>query len=68
VTRHRRQGTLGPVRASAAEVPKSLELEVRVGRLETRMKHVADAFATIERRVTSIQAQLDHIAARLAQR
>jgi uncharacterized coiled-coil protein SlyX len=55
------------IRSTAAEFPqaKSLELETRVARLEILMKDMCAAYDELHRRMVAIQAQLDHIAARL---
>ena len=63
----RRRSTLKPTRFTAAECPqpKSLELENRVARLEILMKDMRAAFDALHKRTVALQAQLDHIAARL---
>jgi uncharacterized coiled-coil protein SlyX len=55
---------LGPV--TAHEASKSLELETRVGRIETALKKLRDDITVLNQRTVAIQAQLDHIAARFS--
>jgi uncharacterized coiled-coil protein SlyX len=68
VTLARRRSTLPRIAITASDVSKSVELETRVGRVEVTIKQLGETVATIERRMFAIQAQLDHIAARLSQR
>jgi hypothetical protein len=64
---HRRRSSLTPTRATAHEVlqPKSLELENRVARLELVVNDLRGAYDDVKKRLIALQAQLDHIAARL---
>ena len=63
----RRRSTVRRLRSHArdAGVPKSVELEHRLSRLELAMKGVRDSLDLFEKRMIALQAQLDHIAARL---
>jgi hypothetical protein len=63
----RRRSTVKPTRATAAEFPqpKSLELENRVARLEILVKDIRVAQDRTDKRLSAIQAQLDHLAARI---
>jgi hypothetical protein len=53
-------------RATADEVPKSWELEQRVARLELRIKDLQAALDLQTKRSTALQAQFDHLIARLS--
>jgi hypothetical protein len=64
----RRRSTLRLPRATAFEVPKSVELEHRIGRLELLIKDLHDENAALKKRVSALQAQLDHVAARKYER
>ena len=60
----RRRSTLKPPRATAFELPnqpKSLELEVRLSRLELEVRALRLNQESILRRLTAIQAHLDHL-------
>jgi uncharacterized coiled-coil protein SlyX len=54
--------------ATACEMPKSVELEVRVSRLELLINDMRDAVEVVAKRTAAIQAQLDHLDARLRRR
>jgi hypothetical protein len=47
------------------EAAKSIELEIRVGRLEVLLKDMRDAMELLNKRAAAIQAQLDHFNARV---
>ena len=66
--RSKRQTTTIPTftRATADEVPKSWELEQRVARLELRIKDVQAALDLQIKRNVALQAQFDHLLARLS--
>jgi uncharacterized coiled-coil protein SlyX len=49
-------------------MPKSVELEVRVSRLELLINDMRDAVEVVAKRTAAIQAQLDHLDARLRRR
>ena len=53
-------------RATADEVPKSWELEQRVARLELRIKELQAALDLQTKRNIALQAQFDHLLARLS--
>jgi hypothetical protein len=61
----RRHSTLRPHLATAAEAPKSVELESRIGRLELIVKGLQEELAIRQRREAAMQAQLDHMWARM---
>jgi hypothetical protein len=61
----RRRSAIATVRATASELPKSLELENRVARLESMLKDVQAAVAVLTKRTTSLQAHLDHVSAQI---
>jgi hypothetical protein len=63
----RRRSTVRSTRSTAADFPqaKSLELETRVACLEILMKDLRAAYETLSKRTIAMQAQLDHIAARI---
>ena len=65
----RRRSTVKPTRSTAADFPQSnsLELENRVARLEILVKDMRAACDVLNKRTTALQAQLDHIAARIIQ-
>ena len=56
--------TFSPI--TADEVPKSWELEQRVARLELRIKDLEAALDLQTKRGIALQAQLDHLLARLS--
>jgi chaperonin cofactor prefoldin len=49
----------------ASEVPKSLELETRVSRLEILVNDLRNAMDLLNKRTNAIQAQLDHLDGRI---
>ena len=55
-------------RATADEVPKSWELEQRVARLELRIKDLQATLDLQNKRNIALQAQFDHLLARLSVR
>jgi hypothetical protein len=55
-------------RVKADEVPKSWELEQRVARLELQMRDMQSALTLQSKRTISLQAQIDHLIARLSVR
>jgi hypothetical protein len=55
-------------RATADEVPKSWELEQRVARLELRIKEMQASLDLQAKRNVALQAQFDHLLARLSVR
>ena len=67
--RSKRQMTIPTfTRATADEVPKSWELEQRVARLELRIKDLQAALDLQTKRNVAMQAQFDHLLARLSVR
>jgi hypothetical protein len=56
--RTRRQSSLKPPRATAREVPKSVELEHRVSRIELQQEEIL-------RRLNALQAQVDYLVAKI---
>jgi uncharacterized coiled-coil protein SlyX len=65
----RRQSTIRAFRAAAHEVPpKSIELEQRISRLELLVDGLAKTIATQSTRISAMQAQLDHLTAKLTPR
>ena len=65
LTERRRHSTLRPVRGTAAEISKSVELETRIARLESITKGLQQELALRQRREVAIQAELDHLWARI---
>jgi uncharacterized coiled-coil protein SlyX len=61
----RRLSTLRGTPATASEVPKSVELEHRIARLEMLVKGLREDLAVRQRKEAAIQAQLDHLTARI---
>jgi hypothetical protein len=64
----RRRSTIRPVRESASEVssaPKTFELEQRISRVEIRCQEILDAVNALKLRNITLQAQLDHVIAKL---
>ena len=66
----RRRSTVRRARATASDFPrgaypKSFELENRVARLELLFKDVRIACEILNKRLTALQAQIDHVTARL---
>ena len=65
----KRQATITSFfRANANEVPKSWELEQRVARLELQIRDMQSTLTVQAKRTISLQAQLDHLIARLSVR
>jgi uncharacterized coiled-coil protein SlyX len=64
--RGRRHSTLPRNRDAAPDLEKSLELETRIGRVELTLDDLCDRMIVMERRTAAIQAELDHLLARLA--
>jgi hypothetical protein len=67
----RRRSSLRSRRASARELsvqPKTVELEVRVARLELIAAGLKASLDLLAKRVISLQAHLDHISAKLGVR
>jgi hypothetical protein len=50
------------------EVAKSIELETRVGRLEVLLRDIREAVDLLNKRGAAVQAQLDHLNARVGRR
>jgi hypothetical protein len=46
-------------------VPKSLELEQRVARVELQQQQIRETLDVVLKRLAAIQAQLDHLGARV---
>jgi hypothetical protein len=68
-SRPRREHTwAGSSRSTAREVPKSLELEQRVARVEIAVDDIKAAIAALMSRVVAMQAHLDYVEARSQQR
>jgi hypothetical protein len=61
----RRRSTLKPVRANANELSKSLELEQRIARVELSSKVLREAIDDLSKRIAALQAQLDHLLAKI---
>ena len=51
---------------TAAEVPKSIELELRIARLELYVKDLTEQIDLQAKRTVALQAQLDHFLARIS--
>ena len=60
-----RDSTIPPDRGMASEGSKSLELEQRVGRLEVNVAALRDLANLLTKQIAALQAQLDHLAAKL---
>lgn len=62
----RRHSTPAP-RASAHEIhlPKTVELEQRIARLEIKLQRAVEDLEKTRQRMSSLQAQLDHYTAKL---
>jgi hypothetical protein len=61
----RRHLSARPARSAASERSKSLELESRIGRLEVLVKGLQEELATRQRHEVAMQAEIDHLWARL---
>jgi len=46
-------------------VPKSVELEHRIGRIETTLRELQDVINMYVKRATALQAQVDHLTAKI---
>jgi hypothetical protein len=66
--RLRRNSTIRSIRTIAIGIPKSLELEQRVARVELLIQHLQTALDVQAKLTVALQAQLDHIDARLSGR
>ena len=65
----RRRWSIRPVRATALEAAsKGLELETRIGRLEHILKDIRQAVDLLTKRAAAIQAEIDHLSARVGRR
>ncbi len=60
--------TRGTASELAQNAPKSIELELRVARLELAIKEICESVAVLTKRTVAVQAQLDHLDARLTRR
>jgi hypothetical protein len=62
----RRHSTPAP-RGSAHEihVPKTVELEQRIARLELKLQRTVEELEKTRQRMSALQAQIDHYSARL---
>ena len=60
-----RRSTVSLPRALAREVPKSVELELRLARLELQVKDLTERLDIQTNRSAALQAQVDHLLARL---
>jgi hypothetical protein len=61
----RRHSTVPPTRDTAAEVSKSLELEQRIARIEIQVNELLVRLELQSKRSVALQAQVDHLLARL---
>jgi len=66
---HRRQPTVkGTLSRSTARIfplaPKTIELEQRIARLESRFEILEGIVDLLTKRSTALQAQIDHVGAR----
>jgi len=64
----RRRSTIRTVRATAMEVAKNIELEIRVARVEAILQDMREALDLLSKRAAAVQAQLDHVNARVGRR
>jgi hypothetical protein len=62
----RRRSTIPFLPDTAAEVPKSIELELRIARLELYVKDLTEQIDLQAKRTVALQAQLDHFLARIS--
>jgi hypothetical protein len=60
----RRRSTIPFVPSNAAEIPKSIELERRIARLEGDLKTLLETLDAQGKRTIALQAQVDHLVAR----
>lgn len=63
----RRDSTVPRTRDTAAEFPKSIELEHRIGRIEVQVQELLEKIDVQSKRTVALQAQVDHLLARLFQ-
>jgi hypothetical protein len=64
----RRQST--PIARSTApelRLPKTVELEQRIARLEMKIQHACEELELTRQRMSALQARLDHYVARFGQ-
>ena len=61
----RRQSTIRRQRLTARDYSKSIELENRVGRLEIYARDLRESISVLGKSLAALQAQLDHLEARL---
>ena len=69
LSRHRRRSTIHEPANRAndtVDVSKSVELEQRMARLEGLHAEVLETLSVLLKRTTAIQAQLDHLAAKIS--
>jgi hypothetical protein len=64
----RRQSSIRTRTAVARDVSKSVELEQRISRLEMRIRDLQGTLELQSKRAIALQAQLDHLMARLFRR
>jgi hypothetical protein len=65
-----KRSTITSTRTTANELPffpKTLELEHRVAKLEARLNDLLAGSDALNKRLVAIQAQLDHLVARISQ-
>ena len=62
-----RRSSARSVRETASDAPKSVELESRIGRLEYLVNGMREELALRQRREVAMQAELDHLWARVKQ-
>jgi hypothetical protein len=63
----RRHSTIKPIPVTADDFSdlKSLELEQRLARIEVLMESLRTAMDVLMKRTTSLQAEVDHLSARI---
>ena len=64
----RRRSTVPPPPATASDIsiaPKSLELEQRIARVEAWAEELQQTVDILLKRITAMQAQIDHLSARV---
>jgi predicted LPLAT superfamily acyltransferase len=66
---HGRRQSISHPRSTAHELrlPKTVELEQRIARLEMRLQRTCDELEVTRQRMAALQARLDHYAARFGQ-
>jgi hypothetical protein len=64
----RRRSSTPTLKATAndAPPPKSIELEHRIGRLETKLDRVSEELELTRQQLRALQAHLDHLLAKLS--